>query len=30
MYGVTMREPCVSTLIAATLSQERHPELALA
>jgi chromosome segregation protein len=30
MYGVTMREPGVSTLIAATLSQERHPELALA
>jgi len=30
MYGVTMREPGVSTLIAATLSEERHPELALA
>ncbi|HTV94046.1 MAG TPA: chromosome segregation protein SMC [Verrucomicrobiae bacterium] len=30
MYGVTMREPGVSTIIAATLSQERHPELALA
>jgi len=30
MYGVTMREPGVSTLIAATLSAERHPELALA
>ncbi len=30
MYGVTMREPGVSTLIAATLSSERHPELALA
>ncbi|HUA09417.1 MAG TPA: chromosome segregation protein SMC [Candidatus Acidoferrales bacterium] len=30
MYGVTMREPGVSTIIAATLTQERHPELALA
>jgi chromosome segregation protein len=30
MYGVTMKEPGVSTIIAATLSQERHPELALA
>ncbi len=30
MYGVTMREPGVSTIIAATLSAERHPELALA
>ena len=30
MYGVTMREPGVSTLIAASLSSERHPELALA
>jgi chromosome segregation protein len=30
MYGVTMREPGVSTLIAATLTHERHPELALA
>jgi hypothetical protein len=25
-----MKEPGVSTIIAATLSQERHPELALA
>jgi chromosome segregation protein len=30
MYGVTMKEPGVSSIIAATLSQERHPELALA
>ncbi|HUN29438.1 MAG TPA: chromosome segregation protein SMC [Alphaproteobacteria bacterium] len=30
MYGVTMREPGVSTIITAALSQERHPELALA
>ncbi len=30
MYGVTMREPGVSSIIAATLSSERHPELALA
>jgi len=32
MYGVTMREPGVSTVIAATLTAEkdRHPELALA
>jgi chromosome segregation protein len=30
MYGVTMKEPGVSTIITATLSQERHPELALA
>jgi chromosome segregation protein len=30
MYGVTMKEPGVSTIIAATLTQERHPELALA
>ncbi len=30
MYGVTMKEPGVSTIIAAELSQERHPELALA
>ncbi|HTU71874.1 MAG TPA: chromosome segregation protein SMC [Candidatus Baltobacteraceae bacterium] len=30
MYGVTMKEPGVSTIIAATLSSERHPELALA
>ncbi len=30
MYGVTMKEPGVSTIIAATLSAERHPELALA
>ncbi|HTX56819.1 MAG TPA: chromosome segregation protein SMC [Candidatus Acidoferrales bacterium] len=30
MYGVTMREPGVSAIIAATLSQERHSELALA
>ena len=30
MYGVTMREPGVSTIIAATLTSERHPELALA
>jgi chromosome segregation protein len=29
MYGVTMREPGVSSIISATLSQERHPELAL-
>ena len=30
MYGVTMKEPGVSTIIVAELSQERHPELALA
>ena len=30
MYGVTMKEPGVSTIIAAELTQERHPELALA
>ncbi|MGB8797203.1 MAG: AAA family ATPase, partial [Candidatus Aquilonibacter sp.] len=30
MYGVTMKEPGVSTIIAAELSAERHPELALA
>jgi chromosome segregation protein len=30
MYGVTMREPGVSTIIAASLTEERHPELALA
>ncbi len=30
MYGVTMKEAGVSTIIAATLSNERHPELALA
>jgi chromosome segregation protein len=30
MYGVTMREPGVSSIIAATLTSERHPELALA
>jgi chromosome segregation protein len=29
LYGVTMREPGVSSIISATLSQERHPELAL-
>jgi chromosome segregation protein len=32
MYGVTMREPGVSTIIAATLTadKDKHPELALA
>ncbi len=30
MYGVTMREPGVSSIISATLTPERHPELALA
>jgi chromosome segregation protein len=29
MYGVTMREPGVSSIISAVLAQERHPELAL-
>ncbi|MDE2481363.1 MAG: chromosome segregation protein SMC [bacterium] len=30
MYGVTMKEPGVSTVIAATLTQSQEPELALA
>jgi chromosome segregation protein len=30
IYGVTMKEAGVSTVISATLTQERHPELALA
>ena len=30
MYGVTMKEPGVSSIIAATLTQEKEPELALA
>jgi chromosome segregation protein len=30
LYGVTMKEPGVSTMIAASLTQDRHPELALA
>jgi chromosome segregation protein len=30
LYGVTMKEPGVSTMIAAALTQDVHPELALA